>query len=115
MIGIKDYEFKGFDWTELAEYFRIIIFDDTKHYRDNDILTDLKLKLRELQDITTGSDVDYEDGSNEDVINIRKYISKMIDDSDVGETKHLWIGLNKIEHDWTFLRFVILLLEHMWT
>lgn len=112
MIGIKDYEFKGFDWTELAEYFRIPV-DYT--LGDSGTLDSLRLVLRELQNTATGSEVDYIDGSDEDVINIRKYIAKMILDPEVGETKYLWIGLNKIEHDWTFLRYVNLLLEHMWT
>lgn len=117
MLGIKDYEFKGFSWIELAEYFKVP--ESEKYCEDYDedrALFETRAKLREVMRTISSmyGFYNYENGTNEDVINVRRFLDKIIKDPEVAE-EQLWIGLSKVTNDWSFIKFVVVLLQDMWT
>jgi len=100
--GNKDYEFKGLDWTELAEYFGCEGSDD-----ESIIVIDEKLTTI-IREIHGGSLK-----AHPDVKNIREFVS-IIHTKDNTYKKPIWKGLSNIKEDGTFLKFVSILYREMW-
>lgn len=100
--GNKDYEFKGADWTELAEYFGFDGSDDESIKIIDEKLTTI---IREIHGCSLKA--------HPDAIKIRKYVAKL-EENDNTFKKPLWKGLSNIKEDGTFLKFVALLYSEMW-
>ena len=106
---IKDHEFDGWDWYELAEYFVVPCGD-----YDDKCCEKLQTHLKTIYDKTLFNDPNCQ----EEVELCRKYLDKLIErmvEIDSVIDISLWQGLAKIEDDATFLRYYIDLLPYMWT
>jgi hypothetical protein len=100
--GNKDYEFKGWDWTELAEYFGC---DGS----DEESAKAIDEKLVEI----IGEIHGYSLQAHPDVKKIREFVS-IIHTKDNTYKKPIWKGLSNIKEDGTFLKFVSILYREMW-
>ena len=99
-IGNKDYIFKGWDWTELYQYFK----RTDKNPSDEKCYTYIKKKLQECSD----------NEHKADVMKVREFVRKVSMCQDEYASP-LFKGLYKIEDDGTFLNYVVLLLKCLWT
>lgn len=100
--GNNDYEFKGYDWTELAEYFGADVSDEESSKAIDEKLTTI---IREMHDDSLKT--------HPDAVKIREYIIKL-EKCDNTYKKPLWKGLLNIKADSVFLKFVSLLYCEMW-
>lgn len=96
----KKFNFKGYDWTELADYFGVKIFiNSTKEAEP--LKEFLKSKI-------------YCNGVEQNTIKAcRAYLKELIKFNMYSTP--LWKGLLKIKHDWTFMIYFIDLVDGMWS
>lgn len=100
--GNKDYEFKGLDWTELAEYFGCDSSDEESVKVIDEKLTQIISEIR-----------GYSLQANQDVKKIREFVS-ILHAKDNTYKKLIWKGLLNTKEDGTFLKFVSMLYIEMW-
>jgi len=101
----------GSDWTELGEMFGILCDDD-----DAQTARHVRNKIGELADRFVLRDPAPLPEDFRRLELIRGFVSLLRDGSrGIGYCAPLWQGLLEIQDDWTFLRFVMVLLEFMWT
>lgn len=105
-IGNNEYIFKGWDWTEVAEYFV------GKDCSDEDA----RIVINRVCALIHG-DL-YEDTTtvptHPDVLKIREFVRKVsLNEKDFAYP--LWKGLCEIQSDFVFLTYFSILYEHLWT
>ena len=100
--GNKDYVFKGYDWTEIAEYFGI---DDN----DENSSKAIEEKLKEIHSEMHGLSFN----AHPDVRKLREFVSLCYKAEDTYK-KPMWKGLSEVKEDGTFIKFMLLLYIEMW-
>jgi len=99
-------EFKGIDWTELSVCFGII--DKVEDWQDD---TEILNKTKDyLQSMLLN-----EHKQDEVAHPLRLFLQKLYDNS----LKHksnapIWKGLLEVEDNFTFIKYSVILFEHMW-
>lgn len=109
------YQFKGWDWTELADYFKL-----HKHLQDGDDFTELQEFIYNSGDGIYHSDPKVVKLAKirEEAIEIacRKFLISLIQSSKkINCVFPLWEGLSRIEDRETFLKHFAFLVGNMWT
>lgn len=100
--GNADYIFKGFDWTEIAEYFGVDAGDEKSS-------EEIEKKFSDISKEIHGDCFD----AHPDVRSLRVFVL-MCYKADDTYKKPLIHGLLKIKEDGTFLKFMTLLYKEMW-
>ena len=98
---IRWIRFKGWDWNELMEAFKLDIDDD-------DDINLLRLRKYLKEQIGTSKE-------RETVEIIKGYVNAMLKYKDLCAEAPVWEGLLKVGCDSTIIQLTIYLLEYMWT
>lgn len=96
---IEKREFKGYDYTELAEVWGLIPDEDSCYEK----------ALYDALFMLLGDRAD-----RQKIMDLRNYVRKLARDEYHHENM-LWCGLSLIKDDWTFVKYCRLLLESMWS
>ena len=107
----KDYDFKGWDWTELSEKFNMDYIDLDKEKDPQYISCQIQdtLEYRKLYHFLV------DNFENEEVVNeVRNYVGRISEYGDSGYFK-MWEAMSEIESDYVFMQYTLALLTHMWT
>lgn len=103
----KKPKFKGYDWTELSEYFGLDI--------DGEKEQTLKEFIEEIHGLLHNGKKSKKIAERR-IKALRKYLKEVVDISfQYGYEAPVWSGLARIKDDHTFLRFYTALVYHMWT
>lgn len=105
----KDIDFKGFDWEELGEIWGLkldpdLMTVDNPFADEQKLAKDIRYKLLRFESL-----------SSNQISLVRKFVTKLTENSkDILCEYPLYKGLGEIEDNYTFCKYVSLLLESLW-
>lgn len=102
--GNPNYVFKGYDFTELAEYFYVDDCDDAS-------IAIINIKLDAIRNEIIGESINI----HPDIKKIREFIIKLSEEDEGSYKQPIWKALSEIIEDGTFIKFVKLLYHEAWT
>lgn len=109
------WQFYGDDWTELGQVFGILCDHDDAPTCGfiREAIAKLQSRIRVAQDKEGRA----RPGDMQQVEACRRFLRAVIVQSLARRDYEtpLWFGLAEIRDDWTFLRYLSALLEHLWT
>ncbi|MHA2280283.1 MAG: hypothetical protein ACXAC5_05475 [Promethearchaeota archaeon] len=105
-------EFKGWDWTEVTDYFDRSKKFDYKKPAENPKETWIEYEERMSEGFTNWL---LDHNKNKIAVKVCRLYTKKISETTSSYTGPLWKGLYEIEHDETFIQYFNLLLRGMWT
>lgn len=100
--GNNEYIFKGWDWTEIAEYFNI---DESDEKSAEEIESKFLVISEEIHGVCLGA--------HPDIKKLREFVLAC-HKADTTYKKPMWKGLSAIKEDSAFLKFMNLLYREMW-
>lgn len=105
-IGNPLYVFKGWEWTEVANY-----FSGKEYITDKDAIIIIDRVCELIRD-DLNQDADFI--GHPDVLKIREFV-RLVAMNEDGFAHPLWKGLYKIQSDLVFLSYFSILYQHLWT